>query len=404
MKNSLTSKDLAFVCDDLTEFFVIKKVIDELIKQKISLDIIVPFDSGYNGLSEHTIKTIRELGYSPINDAPQDRQYKILLTPYPGLNVVRRAHFIYHIRYPYGALSTKPNPVYLPSTYLDYDAVISFSAFENGAFEAYGGKNYTVPYWRYYDFKKEPRKSKKPVLLVLPTFGKDTSSIGDYTKPSIEALREHFYIITKAHHAVHFGLDGKKAVETLKYMADEYYDSDTPIDSLLKRADIVLSDNSGAIFESICAGIPVALFAKQLNSRHLKTISTPQQIFVDKGFIPHTDKPEQILPMLFSMNKYLQKQKELKNQLFLKLSSNPYREFTKIIKEYLKKDETKDYRKILHDILVNEWYDNKNKIQALESINQSLDKTIDNLHNSTSWKITAPLRKIMSKINRKKNV
>lgn len=404
MKEKPTNNNIAVICDDLTEFFVIRGAIDKLIELKIPVDIIIPFDSGYNGLPEHTIKAIKKLGYSPKNDTPKNKQYKILLTPYPGLNVVQRTNFVYHIRFPYSAISAKPNPVYLPSTYLDYDLILSFNTYDQDFLNAYGGKVHPIPYWRYHNFKKESLQTSKPVLLILPTFGADTSSINDFTDTSIKALKEKYYIITKAHHAIHFGLDGTDTIDVLKSMADEYYDSDTPIDDLLKKADLVLSDNSGAIFESICAGIPVALFAKNLNSRHLKSIDTPQQRFVDKKIIPHTNDPKKILPMLLSIDNFAEKQKTLRDQLFLKTSKNPYQEFIDIIKEYLSKDQTKDYHKILHDILVNDWYDYKRKIQTLEETNQSLNQSIKNLQNSTSWKVTKPLRKLSSIIHGETNV
>ena len=72
------ANNIAIVCDDLTEFFVIKDVIDALKKKKLPVDVIIPFDSGYNGLAEHTLKKAKELGYSPLSDAPKNKVYKVL--------------------------------------------------------------------------------------------------------------------------------------------------------------------------------------------------------------------------------------------------------------------------------------------------------------------------------------
>ena len=57
-----SNNNIAVVCDDLTEFFVIQGAIDELTKLKIPVDIIIPYDSGYNGLAEHTLKEIKKAG------------------------------------------------------------------------------------------------------------------------------------------------------------------------------------------------------------------------------------------------------------------------------------------------------------------------------------------------------
>ena len=388
------NNNLAIVFDDLTEFFVMRPAIDTMKKTNIKIDIIVPYDSGYNHLAEHTFNKIKALGYSPFKDAPKNTLYKILLTPYPGLDVVKRLNYIYHIRYPYGALSTKPNPTYLPSTRLDYDAIISFNTYDKNFLDAYGAKIFPIPYWRYHGFKPIKNKTNKPTLLVLPTFGTDTSCANGFTDSAIRDLKEHFFIIVKAHHAIHFGIDGEKTVEKLKSLANEYHDSDTPIDQLLRKADLVLSDNSGAIFESICAGIPVALFTNSLNSRHYKTIDTPQYSFVKQGIIPHTNQPDQILPMLLKIKPYIKKQQQLKAELFITSSTNPFKEFITIIKYYLAQDETKDYRKILHNALVEEWHNNEQTIKKQESQIAELTKIINDIHNSTSWKITKPLRNI----------
>lgn len=394
---------IAAVFDDLTEFFVLQPAIDKLKNKNIPVDIIIPHDSGYNGLAEHTFQKIKDFGYSPLKDAPKNKKYKILLTPYPGLDVVKRLNFVYHIQYPYGALSSKPNPTYLPKTRLEYDAIISFNTYDQSFLGAYGAAVYPLPYWRYHNFKKEPQKKSKPTLLILPTFGADTSCINSFTDSSIKDLKQHFYIITKSHHAVHFGIDGEETLTKLKKIADEFYDSDTPIDDLLKKADIVLSDNSGSIFESICANVPVALFAQDINSRHLKQMDTHQFLFVQEGIIPQVEQAEEILPMLLNIKPYIKKQTALRDKLFLKTSQNPFKEFLNLIQHYLDLDENQDYHKILHDLLIQEVQDSQQEIQNLKKTvsrltkqNDSLSAHITALQNSTSWKITKPLRKLKS--------
>ena len=397
-----TNNSLAIIFDDLTEFFVMQPAIDAMKKTGIKVDIIVPYDSGYNHLAEHTFERIKSLGYSPLKDAPKNIHYKVLLTPYPGLDVVKRLDYVYHIRYPYGAITAKPNPTCLPDAKIAYDAILSFNTYDTDFLDAYGAKVYPVPYWRYYNFKKSKNKKNKPTLLILPTFGSDTSCANSFTVSSIKALKEQFFIIVKAHHAIHFGIDGQETVNKLKVLADDYYDSDISIEQLLKKADLVLSDNSGAIFESICAGIPVALFAKTLNSRHYKTIDTPQFLFVKQGIIPHTSQANQILPMLLNIQSYSKKQQILKEHLFIKPSSSPFKQFIDIIKQYLDSNEATDYRKVLHDALVEEWHNREQTIKNQESQIDQLTNTVNNLLNSTSWKITKPLRSI--KTRGKKNV
>lgn len=387
-----TNNNIGIVFDDLTEFFVMRPVIDRLQKESIPTDIIVPHDSGYNGLADHTFQKIKSLGYSPKNDTPKNKHYKTLLVPY-HLPIIDRTNHSYLIQYSYGAISSKPNPTYQPSYHIIYDAVFSFDTYSNDNLEAYGTKNYILPYWRYHNFKKHT-KSGKPILLILPTFGADTSCIDLLTPALISELKQHFNIIIKAHHATHFDMDGKNQLSHLHDIADEVYDSDTPIDQLLSSADYALSDNSGAIFESICAGVPIAVFSPDLNSRHLGKIDTPQYTFAKQGFIPHAKKSNQVLPTLLSLDKYASKQSALKNQLFLKTPKDPVAPALGIIKTYLSSDPDQDLRKISHSLLVKEWQDKDATIESQSRTIEQLNRQIEEIHSSTSWKITRPLRKM----------
>ena len=399
------NNQIAAVFDDLTEFYAIQPIIDRLKNEGMPIDIIVPYDSGYNGLANHTFNKIKEFGYSPKKDAPKDKTYKILLTPYPGLDVVNRIKFIYHLRYPYGVISSKPNPALMPNHFYYYDAILSFNKYD-GFLSAYGPTIYPLPYWRYYNFKKTKTKNSKPTLLLLPTFGADTSFINHLNTNTIQEIKEHFIIVAKAHHAVHFGIDGEKVLQKLQEASDEFYDSDTAIDVLLKKADIVLSDNSGAIFESIYADIPVAIFTNNANARHLGKLDTLQYQLVQDGIIPQAKKPNEILPILLNIKPYIKKQKKVKANLFICDREDPFQDFLKVIKHYITIDENHDYRKIVHDIFLKSLIEQEQKIKHLEKeiIKQeettaSLTKHIESIYNSTSWKITKPLRKIKSKGN-----
>ena len=78
------------------------------------------------------------------------------------------------------------------------------------------------------------------------------------------------------------------------------------------------------------------------------------------------------------------------------------------MKEYLSKDASKDYRKAIHDLLFQKINRDESIINQLNhEINkkqQTIDKlekqiteqndSIRNIYNSTSWKITKPLRQL----------
>ena len=353
MAKNTTSNNIAFVFDDLTEFYAMREVIDLLYEQKKHLDIVVPYDSGYNGMAQHTLSSIKKMGYSPKKDFPKNKKYKVLLTPYPNIQGVERANYTYHLRFPYSTISAKPNPVYTPDAKIDYDGIICFNYYEPQFLPAYGTECFSVPYWKYYKNHKTTTKGK-PTLLILPTFGQDTSCVQLLTKTFINQLQKHFDIIIKAHHAIHFNIDGKSSLNSLKSLNVKLYNSDTPITELLQQSDLVLSDNSGSIFEAIYSDTPVATLSADLNARHLGPIDTLQYRLAKEDILPHASNPKNILPLLLNINSYFIKQQTIKSVLFPKVKQKQPKEFVSIIDHYLLKDEQNDYRKVLHKLLVQE--------------------------------------------------
>ena len=396
---------LAFVFDDLTEFYAMRELIDALLKEKISLDIIVPNDSGYNGLANHTFEKIKSFGYKPISSVPKDKTYKVLISPYPTLKAIRNLKFIYHLRMPYSTITAKPNPTYIPDVKIDYDGIFCFNKYEPTFLSAYGADCYAVPYWKYCNFKKEKSTDKKPTLLILPTFGKDTSCVEYLTQPMMDKIKKHFKVVIKAHHAIHFGQDGEDAMKKLEALADEFYTSDTPIVELLKKADIVLSDNSGSIFEAIYSGTPIAAFSKNLNSRHLEGIDTLQYKLMKDGILPHTDNPDKILDMLLKIDPFFKKQQKAMDELFIKVKSNPTKPSVDIIKDYLSRDHTKDYKKVLHDLLLKEWFKHKEGAEEavmLRKVIEEKDAVLSSRPYRMLGKALSPYKKLKSRKKGKK--
>lgn len=73
--------DVAILFDDMTEFYCLQNGIDDCIKRGIDVDIIVPKNSGYNGLSEYTYKGIEKLGYN-VKYKPSKKKYKVIMESY----------------------------------------------------------------------------------------------------------------------------------------------------------------------------------------------------------------------------------------------------------------------------------------------------------------------------------
>ncbi len=378
--------DVAIIFDDITEFFVMRDVIDAMKKAKIKVDIVVPYDSGYNGLAEHTQEKIGSAGYEVLSDARPNTHYKILFTPY-DMRSIPRFDYSYHINYNYGAMCTKPNPVWKPTYKYFYDASFIFNTYEPEFLRAYGIKTYAVPDWRFKDFKKHKNnKDQKPNLVLLPTFG-DVCCIDILTDSAISKIKEKYNVIAKSHHAIHFRVEEKKRFERLEKIADVFYDSDTSIITMLEQADVVLSDNSAAIFDTIVAGVPVALLSEDPNLRKFGGVNTIQYELIKQGIIPHTNNPEKIVDLIDTAFKLLPKQQKFKRENFLSLGEDPTKPFIDITKEFLSKDPKQDTYHLLHRAMIEE-YDGLKK-HYRDAISER-----DAVYNSSSWKITRPLRRI----------
>ena len=377
---------IALLFDDMTEFWVMKPYVDELVREGMQPDIIVQGWEDNRGLEE-TYRKIKSLGYKPKRTTT--KKYKILLEPYP----VGRAQGVeaeYRLKYLYAPIIAKPDPSLSPEYNMPYDAIFTFSKRDAEIHSVYA-KTYIIPYKKYVDFKRE-KHGGKPNLLYLPTFGDDVSSIGDLAV-ALRKMKQKYTLQIKAHHAVEFRADERERLQMLKDMADEFFDSSTPLSDLLKLADVVLSDNSGAIFDSLFAGVPVAIYSKNPNARCLGGVNTYQSILVHSGVIPCTSKASEIPRVLKKAAGKKVVQNKLRSQL-LSAKQNNYVDFLNVMKDYLMRDPLADEYHQAHKILYEDWLQSRWQIDDLR-------RRVNRYERSFSRQVTKPLRKIVSLARRK---
>lgn len=122
----------------------------------------------------------------------------------------------------------------------------------------------------------------KETILYAPTWG-DLSSYFEIL-PYLNELSNCFNIIIKAHHLLDIN-DEKEIQQLIRDFKIFYCDERVDIFCLLENANLLISDYSGAIFDGILVGVPVALVnnGKQFSARgklegimreELKVIST----------------------------------------------------------------------------------------------------------------------------------
>lgn len=99
------------------------------------------------------------------------------------------------------------------------------------------------------DLKLDP---KKPTLLYAPTFG-ELSSIPHWAK-RLERLSRDYNIITKLHHGTLYRPEEAPSLSIArKFLKNRVIDHGLTF-SIMRKADFVLTDNSGFIFDAIHAG------------------------------------------------------------------------------------------------------------------------------------------------------
>ena len=362
----MIKRDIAVTIQNLVQFYNVKNGIDELIKQKYSIDIYVPMntnDSEIGKMFDETFDELKNMGYSPLRKIDDCITYKILLEPYP-MDIYYNFNYKYRIKYKYAPISAKPNLTLNPENNILYDAILCYGNYEANYLRVYSNPR-IIGNLKYIDFNRKINDNdNKKVLLYLPTYG-DTCSI-DLILEEFNILKKDYYIITKFHHGTSYLKNEAYRIEKLKEISDEYYDHKTPLIDLLKKTHIVLSDNSGSIFESILAGVPVAVFTEDSNKNKIENFSTSQYKFISKGYIPCTNIPTEIPSILKEATspEIINKQIELKNILFYN-SSNPINDFVTVIKEYLFDNIDVEYKK-MHDVLVKDY---QNKLELIKNQN-----------------------------------
>src|SRR5690606_27676142 len=182
----------------------------------------------------------------------------------------------YLLRYTYSLLSAKPNPVYLPDSQRRYHGILTQNRFEYEMLKVYSN-TYFVSNLKYIGWEKRATSGKS--ILYLPTW--NAASLGDIGNinsneeiiPALKKLREAGYNITiKAHPLTLSDPNARESAQVLRDYADAYYESDTPIQDLLMEADMVISDNSGAIYEALYTNTPVIVYGDKTDKRKLGEI------------------------------------------------------------------------------------------------------------------------------------
>lgn len=359
-------KEIAVIVEAPVQFFSIKNTIDGLIKQGKSVDIIVPYLEDYKVVTNAASEVLTRDKYTFITtDDLAERQYRVCLAPYPVINFAQ-INAKYRIRYGYSILTAKPNPTYAPTQKLWFDAIICHGPQETEMMQAYT-EAYNISPMKYDGFVKK-KHTGKPVLLYLPTSG-DVSS-ADKTEDIISSLKDDYRIIVRMHaHIAHKqNSEEETRYNTIKNIADEVCDDTTPLTDWLRIADVVLSDNSGSIYEAIYSKTPVVVFAESVKARKYGNILPLHAQLIDEGTIPYSNNITRLNDLVKEgLSSSVKKAQKIAREKYFNTEGDGVNKLSEIIDMYLR-DEINQERWWLHQNYADEYYRMRGVVHDYESL------------------------------------
>lgn len=392
-------KRIAIVIQNVIQWYAVRPLVELLMSKKLPTDILI-FDpinnpNDYHEIANATKSVIKRDGFK-ITNWPTEKEYTIGLAPYSDMINFKCK---YRLGYCYGAVTTKPALTLQPEHKMNFHGMFVHDTYTAELFSVYGRTN-IVPYL-YLKPVKHQKNNQKPVVLYLPT----------YNEPSVPAtanalleLKNNYYIITKGHHGTdHLNEEGNKK-NILKEIADENYDSNQYIMPLFEKADIVISDNSGATMDALYANIPVIMSVQSI-SPSINNIKPIQQTLIEQKVIPHVSDINATnlkAAIEFALTKKMQRvQRDASDKLF-PVKNGGALDWYKIIENYLNDVTDQNYCK-LHDYYIEKWQNLKEQNLQVEAIKKQLYETRIQLEHYEKSRAHRIVDKILSNRHKKQS-
>jgi len=396
--------------------------IDIMIERGIKVDIYIPiekYDKGFSRMFEEFYEMIDKKKYNIYREMT-DYEYDILFIPYPiwEFSKLKRK---YTIKYMYG-LTTKPKFSLSPRINNIFDGFLCYGNQDAECLSNYG-ICFQIGNIKYLNTKISKRNELKKTILYLPTYGKE-SSIDNLIK-YLKKLKDQYEIIIKPHHCTEY-LENKlekTRMKNLKNNFENIYSSKAKLEDLIDKCDLIISDMSGAIFDGICLKKPVIIYYNEEDENYGDYVSLPVQIAKNNFILSINNNNLKELEQKIKIG-LTKEQIKTQNQAYKKLFCCEINETKEKFMDFLnamEDDIIKENYYLIHQNVKKEFADlysanetlnisneelKKSKsileetIKKLENQNQDLENQIYNLHHSTSWKITKPIRFLKDIVNK----
>ncbi len=385
------NKKIAITIQNYVQYYSVKPFID---LKKYDIDIYVPDGDKYNlgvkKMHDDIYNYLKENEYRVFRKPKKNITYHILIEPYP-MDIYLTFNYKYRIKYKYSANTAKPSLTYNITDSMIYDAILCYSTYEEEVLNNYT-KTFLVGRLSYIGFKKQKKTTKKKTILYLPTYG-DFNYIEEVIE-QLEKLSKKYDIITKEHHGTNYLYSEDSKSKRLQNAISKFYNSSHPLSDLLEKADVVLTDNSGSIFEALYTSVPVCIFSKNMEECDFNNLKSLQHQLVEDDVIPYTDKADNIEKIVEEAltKKYLDKQRKVGKKLFPIDNEDALESFTKVIDLFI--DDNDNYlnnRIVLHkevESYINSLIAAKNNLEVsqneLIANNQLMKQQIDELTETTN--------------------
>lgn len=368
----LKTNKILIAISNPTSFYAIKNDIDEL-QNNNSVDLVI-----INSYGIEVVKVMESIlsdhGFrAQTLDTVRDRSYKVLLEPFP---ITTNINTEFRIRYEYGVTPAyvKPNPVYSLEWNLLYDAVLCYSHIAADVLSACT-RPYIVKPLQFSNFKRNRKSPTKTNLLILLTWG--DVSVTQKLESIKKRLGKNYYFIIKAHHGIEYLPKYRHSIEILKSVADEYYDASANINELFSLADVVITDNSSAVFTAIYLGIPAAIYTEANSDYHnLNGIKAAHfSLLIEPKRIPFTNKINEISKIIEAARVNIVNQNKLKEELFTSTKMT----LADVVSVYQNLDRKQEPYYIIRDMILEKIKLGEELLLDQNILIKNLEKTIKDL-------------------------
>lgn len=426
-------KPVAFYVANMVQMYAVLPLMQELTEQEIEFDIIVPEyhkgELGWESIWESTYTAFIHRGFLPRVSSEINERYRVILVPYNN-EILQWGDCV--IRYRYSVV-TKPEFSYRLDNTLLFDCILCYGSQDARAFSAYT-RTLKIGNPRSEGFIQKPAAGKRRVLYA-PTYhaGLDFDRIADI----LEKLRKNYHITLKLHPGSEFLDDENEMAKQLRSSCDECIHGNEDIMRLLETTDLLISDYSGAVFDAMSVGVPVAVVRAGDRIHATRDGSVLNNLITD-GVIPCcycAEDMEDTVRRALS-EELRERQSTAAADLFSIRPEDGKKAFVSLIQGILKEGGTNsDYMMERHRLARNmelmqtkldalthkldqlrykgeeqnkeiECLKQQNEklrkeYEQLDLWNQNLDSTLKCMEGSTSWRMTKPLREIGRKLRGK---